>query len=219
MTEAGFFAPRKVNRTGLVVVIAIHAAAISALALSKMEMPPRFVPVITDSWNVPLNPVPPEVEPKPTEIVPSLPHSTPRIVKLRIPDRETEVTTESAQTQVTADPQSFSQGEQTAVRPADPPREAVRLAAAPDPRAIFQPPYPPSAIRLGDEGAVKVRVLIGTDGRVKAVEKISATNDAFWRATERHALRNWRFSPATLDGRPVESWREMTVRFELSANV
>jgi protein TonB len=52
---------------------------------------------------------------------------------------------------------------------------------------------------------------------VKAVEKIAATSEAFWRATERHALRHWRFRPATLDGRPVESRQKVTVHFRMDA--
>ncbi len=58
-------------------------------------------------------------------------------------------------------------------------------------------------------------MLIGTDGRVKRAERVSAASDAFWAATERRALDKWRFRPATRDGVPVEAWRTMTVRFEL----
>jgi protein TonB len=77
------------------------------------------------------------------------------------------------------------------------------------------PPYPAAEERAEREGTVVVRLVIGADGRVEAVEKISAASEAFWRATERHALRAWRFSPATVDGRPVESTQTMTVKFEL----
>ncbi len=78
----------------------------------------------------------------------------------------------------------------------------------------FQPPYPPSEIRAGNEGRVVVRVLIGTDGRVEQVEKISATSDAFFAAAERQALTKWRFRPATRDGVPVEQWKQMSLRFQ-----
>jgi protein TonB len=62
---------------------------------------------------------------------------------------------------------------------------------------------------------VRVRVTIGVDGRVRAVEQVSATSAAFYRATERQALRHWRFRPATLDGRPVESRLVLEVIFRL----
>jgi protein TonB len=80
----------------------------------------------------------------------------------------------------------------------------------------FQPPYPASEIRAGNEGRVVVRVLIGTDGRVKQVEKVSATNDAFYAAAERQALTKWRFKPATKDGVPIEQWKQMSLRFQLN---
>lgn len=79
----------------------------------------------------------------------------------------------------------------------------------------LQPVYPPGMIREEREGVVTVRVLVGTDGRVKALEAVRADAPAFLEATRRQALAKWRFLPATRDGEPVESWREMTVRFEL----
>jgi protein TonB len=82
--------------------------------------------------------------------------------------------------------------------------------------SAFQPPYPASEIRAGNEGRVVLRVLIGTDGRVKQVEKVSATNDAFFAAAERQALTKWRFKPATRDGVPYEQWKQMSLRFQLN---
>lgn len=79
----------------------------------------------------------------------------------------------------------------------------------------LQPEYPPSAVRAGIEGRVSVRVLIGVDGRVKVVEKVDAVDQSLFVATQRHALAAWRFIPATRDGAPVESWHEMTVRFQI----
>jgi protein TonB len=97
------------------------------------------------------------------------------------------------------------------------PKPAVMTEAQPDPRfaAVLQPPYPSAMARQEIEGRVVIRVLIGTDGRVKAVEPVSATDPAFHEATAAQALRRWRFKPATKDGVPVESWRTMAVRFQL----
>lgn len=219
MTEAGFFAPQKVNRTGLVLVISMHAAAISALALSKIEMPEivDYSPIELQSYEdppvPPPNPTEPEADPAPTQKV--RPTNPEPIVDPPI-DRGTQIDAPRTDPVVQADPPYVPIREPGPIANPTPP---VRIAALPDPRTAFQPPYPPQHERLGDEGVVKVRVLIGADGRVKAVEKVSATSDAFWKSTERYVLRNWRFRPATLDGRPVESWREMTVRFQLRADV
>ena len=87
-----------------------------------------------------------------------------------------------------------------------------------DPRAMsaFQPDYPGSMIRQGAEGTVTVRVSIGTDGKVTGIERISATDEAFWVATQRHAMRKWRFRPATRDGVPVPGTKVLTVHFKLT---
>jgi len=82
--------------------------------------------------------------------------------------------------------------------------------------ANFQPDYPASERRAGHQGRVVVRVLIGVDGRVKQVEKVSAVNDAFFEATERRALEKWRFKPGTRDGVPVETWYTTGVSFVLN---
>ena len=95
--------------------------------------------------------------------------------------------------------------------------ESVFQPAQVNPRftSALQPGYPPGMIREEREGLVVVRVLIGTDGRVKALESIKADAPAFLEATRKQAISNWRFLPATRDGTPVESWREMTVRFQI----
>lgn len=94
-------------------------------------------------------------------------------------------------------------------------RDATR-----DPRFArsFQPNYPPALERERIEGTVQVRVRIGTNGRVISVENLGATDPAFFAATERQALRAWRFHAATRDGVPVESTQILTVRFELPAD-
>ena len=86
-----------------------------------------------------------------------------------------------------------------------------------DPRyaGAFQPEYPASEQRREIEGMAKVRVLIGTDGRVKAVELVSSDSQGFFEETKRRALAKWRFKPATRGGVAEESWKTMTVRFQI----
>lgn len=82
-------------------------------------------------------------------------------------------------------------------------------------RGNLQPEYPPGLIRQEIEGSVTLRVLVGTDGRVKEIEPVRFDDEDFLKVTRVQALRKWRFLPATRDGTPVESWREMTVRFQI----
>lgn len=98
------------------------------------------------------------------------------------------------------------------------PRAPVLRDPALDPRYIdsFQPNYPSDERLAGHAGRVVVRVLIGTDGRVKDVQQVSAASTAFFEATRKQALAKWRFKPATKDGVAVEAWHTMAVRFELN---
>ena len=100
--------------------------------------------------------------------------------------------------------------------PPRPVRDPVRVASLFDTRfGGQQPPYPQSEVRAEREGQVRIRVTIGADGRVTATERLAATNDAFWRATDTQARNRWRFRPATLDGRPVQDSKVITIHFRL----
>ncbi len=80
----------------------------------------------------------------------------------------------------------------------------------------FQPDYPVGMLRQEIEGSVTVRVLVGTDGRVREVEVLRATDPDFARATQKQALKAWRFKPATRNGIAVEDWQTLTVRFDIT---
>ncbi|MEI9927866.1 MAG: TonB family protein [Sphingomonas sp.] len=71
-------------------------------------------------------------------------------------------------------------------------------------------------LRAQREGTATVRVHIGADGRVVAVEQVRATSAAFFEATRRQALAKWRFRPASRGGIAEDSWRTMTVHFVLT---
>lgn len=104
------------------------------------------------------------------------------------------------------------------ILPPPPIPNPVLTEATIDPRFArdVQPLYPAGEQRAGRVGRVTIRVLVGVDGRVRQAERIRADSDAFWTATQRQALSKWRFRPATRDGVPIEAWRTMTVRFEMS---
>jgi periplasmic protein TonB len=103
------------------------------------------------------------------------------------------------------------------VAPVKPIHVPVLKVAKPDPRYAgrLQPDYPPNCAREGIEGSVSVRVRIGADGRVSAVEVLRSDHEDFSRVTQEAALRKWRFIAATRDGEATESWKEMTVRFQI----
>lgn len=223
MPEGGFFEQKRSSPTSLVVVVAVHAAAITALALSKMDIPTIINPGPITVYPVRLDKDPPSIPPEPVKD-----RAEPRTSKVTTPPREVDTPVVTDFTAPTTEltevvPFDFSAGkaEKPGVEPLPPPPpplpipDPVRVEARLRPGIELLPPYPPSEERAEAEGSVTIKLLIGPDGRVRSAEKVRAASEAFWRATERHALRAWRFAPATLDGKPVESSKVMTVKFEL----
>jgi len=210
----GYLAPSRRNPLGLTLVIAGHVAVLGAIALS----PPKFIRervkdfIVTSIPDEP--PPPPEVPPEPAKPQPEAKSvvDTPKAVV------ESPLTQTIDLATVQVDPPPLPPMPPELPRVETPPSPPQIVDASLDPRyaSRFQPEYPPSLARNEVEGVVVVRVLIGTDGRVKAVEQVSSREPAFFAATQRQALSQWRFRPATRDGVAVESWRTMTVRFRMA---
>lgn len=202
--------------------LAISSAIVAALAFVAPNVVPRApAPPLVGVLIKETPPPPPDdrVEkpkndlPRETEIF------VPDPILPPLPDRLADVTTTRVEP-VGPTPIDLGRSEGTGVvaPPIDPPKPVPALIAAqPDPRYAngFQPQYPSAEMRNGREGTVIVRVRIGVDGRVRDIEKVQATSDAFFESTRRQALSRWRFKPATRGGIPEESWKRMSVRFEM----
>lgn len=209
-------APRSVSFGA---ALAINGAIIAGLILSAPNFLPKPQPKPFEGRNIPL-PVPEPIDPPKPQPKPETAH-TPTQPRLTIPDPTIRTTSENRIEGTDVIPDTLP----PLARPADPgpividpPKPVAPLiGASTDPRYAqdFQPEYPSQEIRAQRDGLVTIRVLIGTDGRVKAVEQVSATSDAFFAVTKRQALGKWRFRPATRGGVAEESWKTMTVRFRL----
>lgn len=195
--------------------VAVHAAVIGAFLLMPRDMIERLTPPPFIIHAIPLDPTPPDSRPprpdKPTAQTPApRPTTTHPLTPPATDQQVTDTGTGRSDT-------SAGSGSGIVIPPLDPPRQPVLVEAAIDPRALpgFQPDYPGTMIRQQIEGSVTVRVTIGSDGRVLDIERLSATDEAFWLATQRQALRKWRFRPATRDGVPVGTIKTLTVHFRL----
>ena len=212
MHDGGFSHRKPRSPATLVGVVAIHAGVIAALVLIRSD----YVPKINGSFPIAFYPAPKPIQPPPqTQAKASNPVATSRPLP---PDANDSVIIQTR----TADPIILAGAPDgvpvTSTLPKLDVPIPVLVEAAPDPRFArdFQPPYPPAKQRLGEEGRVVLRVLVGTDGRVKATEILASDDDAFSTVTVRQALGRWRFRPATRDGVAVETWRTLTVRFEMN---
>ncbi|HEY0116760.1 MAG TPA: TonB family protein [Allosphingosinicella sp.] len=230
MAATGFLEQKPASPLSFGAVLLLHGAAIAGVLLIKNQTW-RADPVgPLDTYAVPKDDPPPPIpdEPRPLEkqiLQPptrSVLDVPPRVIPTPVPNATAEpssvVSTLIEGTAINPPSGSGTRPEPQLIVP--PRREtppAVRVEAQWDPRfaGAMQPPYPPSEQRQEREGQVRVRVTIGPDGRVIAADKVSATSDDFWRVTQRQALSRWRFRPATLDGRPVQSSKTLTVHFRL----
>jgi len=77
------------------------------------------------------------------------------------------------------------------------------------------PVYPPRCLRMGIEGTVRVRVLVGEDGRVQEVTVGKSSGETALDDAAMDAVRYWRFEPAKRDGVPVRAWAIVPIEFKL----
>jgi protein TonB len=75
-----------------------------------------------------------------------------------------------------------------------------------------EPSYPQVARRAGLRGRVTLRAVIAESGNVESVEVIATTNPLFTDAAA-DAVRQWRYRPASMGGRPVRVYLSVVVDF------
>lgn len=213
-TRLGYSSQR--SPAALAAAVALNGgilALLVALPASHYLKPPPIPPTVTRF--IPLEPVPPPPEPEPvrqTQSAQPVPQN-PVVEPIKV---EQIVDLGSGPTlTLRDDPPIIERGGTIEAVVTPPVAEIVK--AQPDPRYAdsFRPPYPPAMQREGLEGTVTLRVTIDTRGRVSAVEEVSATHPAFFEAVRRHALRAWRFRPATRNGVAIISEQILTLRFQL----
>lgn len=80
------------------------------------------------------------------------------------------------------------------------------------------PAYPEAAAQAGEGGMVMLKVLVGTDGSAREVQFVADKSTV---AADSEIARNtlqvagdWKFQPARENGKPVEGWVMVPVKFE-----
>lgn len=107
-----------------------------------------------------------------------------------------------------------SQGSTFGIQPAAPSLgEVVFFDEAPVVVKQVLPDYPEIARDAGLDGWVRLRVLVGLDGRVMDVH-VDQANPIFIENAVR-AVKQWVFTPALANGHPVMVWVAIPVKFSL----
>ncbi|MCA3271807.1 MAG: energy transducer TonB [Roseomonas sp.] len=78
-----------------------------------------------------------------------------------------------------------------------------------------RPPYPESSRRRGEEGVVRVELLVDPNGRVADVRILESSGFGTLDAAAVQAVRDWRFRPAQRAGVPVAGSITTAVHFRL----
>lgn len=77
-----------------------------------------------------------------------------------------------------------------------------------------EPGYPPLARQIRRGGRVELRAVIATDGTIQSLQVVSG--DPIFIQSALAAVRQWRYRPTALNGRPVEIDTFITVTYNLS---
>ncbi len=209
---------RRSNFTGMGAAVLVNGSIILAVALSPLIVEPRMPGPITIGRNIPDEPPPPPTSEK-KEAKPITPIVVPKpIFETILPPVGPKPTTDQEQDITNVADGNGGDDATEIVREVIKPPVPPFKAATRDPRFIrsFQPDYPVGMLQREIEGSVTIRVLIGVDGRVRQANVIRATEAEFARATERQALKAWRFKPAMRGDQAVEDWQTLTVRFDIN---
>jgi protein TonB len=100
-----------------------------------------------------------------------------------------------------------------------PPAQATLPAVAPRFGAAYlhnpPPAYPAAARRLGEQGQVLLRVLVGADGAAERVEVGTGSGSARLDRAAVEAVQRWRFVPARQGAEAVAAWVTVPIHFQL----
>ena len=225
-TGSAAYAPR-LSRASLAGVLAAHAALLGLFWLTpdapEPITPPRplTVSLITPEVEEPEpqpkpepTPVPPKPVvkplPPPPVLVAERPQPTPQPVleapkPVPAPEPVPEVLPPPAPPVVVAE----------APKPAPPPPPPTPPKAA-DYLNNPKPPYPALSKRLGEEGIVRLNILVNADG---SVAKLEIAKSSGYARLDEVALKtvqsSWKFEPARQAGKPIQAWVIVPIQFTL----
>jgi protein TonB len=212
----------------LTIVAGLHAAGIGGLLLAR---PPAVTAVLPPVFQVSLERLPPprlpqELEPEPSvrdDAVQTPPRKT-RPVPILVDTPTTNPVPPDTQVKpyergdelLEGDPGPASPpgadvggSDANGMPPEAPGKWKVKL------RRMQPPEYPPRCLRMGIEGVVKVRVLVGEDGRPQEMTVARSSGDSGLDTAAMDAVKKWVFEPAMRNGVPVRGWAVVPIEFKL----
>ncbi len=206
--------PEPARIAAIAAAIAVHVLAflllLLPLASSQVQAPPT--PPMQLRWEVPEIIPPPPLPPQLVEL-PRVqpPQAPPQHIDIR-PQVSPPIVVEQGTLQATAiELVAVDSGPSEVALDAGP-LAASQLSYARAPA----PPYPRAAARAGIEGTVLLKVLVDVDGSPLEVSLEQSSGDRSLDAQARNqVLKHWRFEPAMRNGRAVQAYGLVPIRFSL----
>lgn len=216
----------------LSIVAALHVAGIGGLLLARPPVTNAVLPPVFQVSLERLPPLrlPPALEPEPTAPLPNDAVQTPprktRPVPILVDTPTTNPVPPDTQVKPYERGDELLEGEPG---PASPPGAEVggtgEGTGVPPPEAsgkwkvklrkMKSPEYPPRCLRMGIEGVVRVRVLVGEDGLPQEMTVARSSGDSGLDAAAMDAVKEWVFEPAMRNGLPVRGWAVVPIEFKL----
>ncbi len=209
--------PRKLV-IGLTAVVVLHGLLFWAI---NSGLARKFVKVIKgpveavllEEAKPDIPPPPPPPPPPPKNLPPPPPaYFPPAEIQVAAPSPVNAIAAVSNTPLPVAPPSPSPLPVQSTPQPASPPVQTSAVISA---SSCEKPDYPSASKRLEEEGTVQLKFLVGVDGKVieSAIEKSSG----FRRLDEaaRAGLSKCQFKPATLDGKPQQSWASLRYTWRL----
>jgi protein TonB len=206
---------RRPHPNAMLAIIAGHVAVVALVMSAKMDLPQIIKGHPTEIFWVPKPKIPPP-NPRSTD----QPHQRTQDRTVDQVDQRVDVLPLTGAT--------FEQGPPKGVDPGvltggtnvitELPRTHVPVtleALLMTPASMLKPPYPESKILTGEEATLKLRLTIDESGRVIAVDPVGRADPVFLAAARKHLIANWRYRPASEDGRAVRTSMVITLRFRL----
>ncbi|MDP1645835.1 MAG: energy transducer TonB [Thiobacillus sp.] len=213
---SSMFQHTRISPASLIGVAFAHAGLLGLLLLApdttEPITPPRplMVSLIETQVEAPQPQTKPEPKPLPAPVLAAKPTPAPIPQSVAAPPEPTPV------------PEPVPDVLPPPAPVAEAPKPAPSLPPAPTPPRPAdylnnpKPPYPHLSRRLGEEGTVRLNILVNPDGSVARLELArSSGHPRLDRSAMETVQSSWKFEPARQSGRPVAAWVIVPIQFTL----
>lgn len=201
----------------------------AAYVWNKKSAPMQALPPVTVSLPQPVAPAP-AAAPTPT-VMPAAKPKEPvkrRIAKAKPAPRPKQSTpvrpqpkTEETPPEPSRLPMDLSEAPAASAPPSQPPpitqvptKSSVTIPAS-YAATNRKPDYPSLSRRYGEQGTVVLRIFVKADGTAGEVQLKSSSGFPLLDKSAIAAVRDWRFNPATSDGKAYAEWYQISIPFKL----